>query len=157
MVLPGDLPPALASTSELDRWLPHRPPWLRIDSVSALEGDRVVAQKRISANDPLVGGGLGGFLVLDLAAQAAACLMAARSPGQGGHLGYLVAAQGWKFHRLAIPGETLTLEVTRQAELGPLVRFAGTIRVGEFAVAEGEFTCAIRPSSTPPQPRDQGG
>jgi 3-hydroxymyristoyl/3-hydroxydecanoyl-(acyl carrier protein) dehydratase len=152
MVLPGDLMP--------DRWLPHRPPWLRIDRVSALYEDRVVAEKRISAGDPLVSGarggramasgplvpdsGLGGFLLIDLAAQAAACLMAAQSPGQGAHLGYLVAAQGWKFQRMALPGETLTVEVTRQAQLGALVRFAGVLRVGDLTVAEGEFTCAVR-------------
>ena len=149
---PGDLP--------LDRWLPHQPPWLRIDRVSALHEGRVVAEKRISAGDPLVwavqaegllasgprrpDAGLGGFLLIDLAAQAAACLMAAQSPGQGAHLGYLVAAQGWKFHRTALPGETLTIEVTRQAGLGTLVRFAGALRVGESAVADGEFTCAVR-------------
>lgn len=137
MALPGDLP--------LDRWLPHRSPWLRIDRVSAREENRVVAEKRISAGDPLVpGGGLGGFLLIDLAAQAAACLMAAEGSGQGAHLGYLVAAHGWKFHRMALPGETLTVEVTRQAGLGALVRFAGALRVGDLTVAEGEFTCAIR-------------
>jgi 3-hydroxymyristoyl/3-hydroxydecanoyl-(acyl carrier protein) dehydratase len=157
MAPPGDLP--------LDRWLPHRPPWLRLDRVSEFHEARVVAEKRISAGDPLVWGaqaagllasgppgsdagrsdaGLGGFLLIDLAAQAAACLMAAQSPGQGAHLGYLVAAQGWKFHRMALPGETLTVEVTRQAGLGALVRFAGALRVGESAVAEGEFTCAVR-------------
>lgn len=169
MALPGDL--------QLDRWLPHRPPWLRIDRVSVLHQDRVIAEKRISAGDPLVlasgsphqvgsrsgmtgrplreGGGLGGFLLIDLAAQAAACLMAAQNPGQGAHLGYLVAAQGWKFHRMAFPGETLTVEVMRQAGLGALVRFAGALRAGDLPVAEGEFTCAIAlgppPGGTPDQ------
>jgi 3-hydroxymyristoyl/3-hydroxydecanoyl-(acyl carrier protein) dehydratase len=172
MALPGDLP--------LDRWLPHRPPWLRIDRVSAIHEDRVVAEKRISAGDPLVlassppqvdrgsgsgsgladsplgeGGGLGGFLLIDLAAQAAACLMAAQRPGQGAHLGYLVAAQGWKFHRTALPGETLTVEVTRQAALGALVRFAGALRAGDLPVAEGEFTCAIAPGTPPGGTPDQ--
>ena len=170
MTPPGDLP--------LDRWLPHRPPWLRIDRVSALDEDRVVAEKRISASDPLilasgspqvgsgggpgmansplgVGGGLGGFLLIDLAAQAAACLMAAKTPGQGAHLGYLVAAQGWKFHRTALPGDTLTVEVTRQAGLGALVRFAGALRVGDLPVAEGDFTCAIALGTPPGAPPDR--
>lgn len=122
--------------------LPHRPPWSLVDRVVTLEPGRVVAEKRVAAGDPLVGGGLSGPMCIEALSQAAACLMGSREPGQP-HLGYLVAAQGWKFHDIAQPGETVTLEARLVAELGALHRFEGRARVGERELASGTMTFAV--------------
>ena len=122
--------------------LPHRPPWSLVDRVLSIEAGRVTAEKRVCADDPLVGQGIGGPLVIEALSQAAACLMGSQTPGRP-HIGYLVAAQGWKFHSIAKPGETLTLAAHRVAELGTLYRFEGQAWVGARAVASGTMTFAV--------------
>ena len=125
--------------------IPHRAPWIVLDRLVALDDARAVAEKRVVAGDPLVGeGGLAGLFVVELAAQAAACLNGAKNLGRSGHLGYLVAARGWKFPRTITPGETLVIEVTRRAELGALASFRAVARVDDEEVASGELTCAAR-------------
>lgn len=122
--------------------LPHRPPFLLIDRVVEVEAGRVVAEKRVAAGDPLLGRGLSGPMCIEALSQTAACLMGSREPGQR-HLGYLVAAQGWKFQGMAEPGETVTLEARLVAELGALSRFEGRARVGERELASGTMTFAV--------------
>jgi 3-hydroxyacyl-[acyl-carrier-protein] dehydratase len=124
------------------RRVPHRAPFALIDRLLVLEADRAVAEKRLSAADPLVGGGLRGPLCIEALAQTAACVMVGRL-GQGQHAGYLVAAAGWKFPGEGRSGETVRLEAVLVAELGSLVRFSGRATVGGRELAAGTLTLAI--------------
>lgn len=124
--------------------LPHRAPFLLVDRVLAVSGEQVTAEKRLAVGDPLlVDGLLPGPLLVEALAQTAACLMGAGSEGRE-HLGYLVAAQGWKFPSGARAGDTLVLTAVRTATLGALHRFDGAARVGEREVASGSMSFAVR-------------
>ena len=132
---------------------PHRPPFSLVDRVISVAGDTVVAEKRVTAGDPLCGGGgLGGLLLIEALAQAAACLMGTRHGGDR-HRGYLVAASGFKFHAIAQPGETVELRARQTAALGVLHRFEVAARVGAREIAAGQMTFAIEPAAaiTPPR------
>jgi 3-hydroxymyristoyl/3-hydroxydecanoyl-(acyl carrier protein) dehydratase len=125
--------------------LPHRAPWALVDRVLSVEESTVTAEKRVSADDPLCGeAGLGGPLLLEALAQAAACLMGAENPGRSGHRGYLVAARGWKFPSWAQPGETVTLVARKVSQLGELHGFEAVARAGERELASGSMTFAVR-------------
>ena len=109
------------------------------------EGDRIVAERRVCAGDPLLSDGLPELLTLEALAQAAACLNAG---ALGAHRGYLVAATGFVFDGRAQPGETLRLEAKRTAMLGGLHRFEGVAHAvatgGEARiVARGQMTFAV--------------
>lgn len=124
--------------------LPHRAPFLLVDRVLCVEGEQVTAEKRLTADDPLlVDGVLPGPLLIEALAQTSACLMGAGNAGRE-HLGYLVAAQGWKFPSRARAGDTLALTAVRTATLGALHRFDGVARVGEREVASGSMSFAVR-------------
>jgi len=124
--------------------LPHRPPWSLVDKIVSADGATVVAEKRVTLGDPLLGaGGLGGPLAIEALAQAAACLVGLRAEGASGHRGYLVAARGWKFPSVARPGETVTLTATKVSELGALHGFEASARVGEREIASGAMTFAV--------------
>jgi 3-hydroxyacyl-[acyl-carrier-protein] dehydratase len=125
--------------------IPHRPPWALVDRVVAAGEGVVTAEKRVSAGDPLVGdGGFGGPLVVEAAAQAAACLMGLRGGGvAAGHRGYLVSARGWKFPSAAAPGETVTIEARQVSALGTFHGFEAVARVGEREIASGQMTFAV--------------
>jgi 3-hydroxyacyl-[acyl-carrier-protein] dehydratase len=121
--------------------IPHRPPWLLIDRVTSVAGERVEAERRLAADDPLCADGLPETLVVEALAQTAACLMGHE---RGAHRGYLVAAAGFEFHGRAQAGETLTLSATRTAALGALHRFDGEAHVGARLVARGQMTFAVQ-------------
>lgn len=120
-----------------------------IDRVVSCEGQTVVALRRVVGGDPLLGDqGLRGPMLVEALAQAAACLMGL-TEGKGAHLGYLVAAAGWKFHSTALPGETVTLTATRTATLGALHRFTGSAHVGEREIASGTMTFSVEAATAP--------
>ncbi|HEY7957841.1 MAG TPA: hypothetical protein VII38_21210 [Polyangia bacterium] len=120
--------------------IPHRRPWLLLDRVVEVGQAHVTAEKRLSAGDPLLAGGLPELLVIEALAQAAACLRGAQA---GAHRGMLVQASGFTFDGRAQAGETLTLTVTRTATLGTLHRFEGEARAGERLIARGQMTFAV--------------
>lgn len=122
--------------------IPHRRPWLLLDRVLEVGAARVTAEKRLSANDPLLAEGLAELLVVEALAQTAACLRGAQA---GAHRGMLVQASGFTFEKRAQAGETLTLTVTRTASLGALHRFDGEARAGERLIARGQMTFAVEP------------
>jgi 3-hydroxyacyl-[acyl-carrier-protein] dehydratase len=125
--------------------IPHRPPWLLVDRVILRSDDRVTAEKRIAAGDPLLAGGeLPELLLLEALAQTAACLNAA---GLGRHQGLWVAASRVEFVGRARAGDVVTLDARRTATLGALVRFLAEARVGERVIARGEMTFAVTAAS----------
>jgi 3-hydroxyacyl-[acyl-carrier-protein] dehydratase len=124
--------------------LPHRAPFALLDRVLSADAARVVGEKRVSADDALLGdAGLGGPLLVEALAQTAACLMGLANPGRTGHRGYLVAARGWKFPSRAAAGETVTLEATRVSALGALHGFEGRAHVDGRELASGSLTFAV--------------
>jgi 3-hydroxyacyl-[acyl-carrier-protein] dehydratase len=120
--------------------IPHRAPWLLVDRVVEAGGERVVAEKRLTAADPLVEGVLPRLLLVEALAQAAACLRAAEA---GQHRGMLVAVSGFSFTGEARPGDLLVLKARRIAALGALVRFETEALVDGQAIARGELTFAV--------------
>jgi 3-hydroxyacyl-[acyl-carrier-protein] dehydratase len=124
----------MASVEDL---IPHRAPWLLVDRVVEAGDGRVRAEKRLSADDPLVGDGFPELYVIEALAQAAACARGKQ------HRGFLIAATKFSFQRRAQAGETITLEAERTAQFGALHRFAARASVGDETIAAGELSFAI--------------
>jgi 3-hydroxyacyl-[acyl-carrier-protein] dehydratase len=127
--------------------IPHRPPWLLVDRVLVRDGDTVTAQKRLTADDPLLapGGELPELLLLEALAQTAACLNAGRL---GRHQGLLVAATRVAFEGRARAGDLVELRATRTAVLGAMVRFFVEARVGGTLLLRGELTFTVTAADT---------
>jgi 3-hydroxyacyl-[acyl-carrier-protein] dehydratase len=121
--------------------IPHRPPWLLVDRVTARSDDAVEAERRVAADDPLLAGGeLPELLVLEALAQTAACSNAGQL---GRHQGLLVAASRVEFDGRAHAGDVVVLRARKVATMGSLVRFEAEARVGERVIARGEMTFAV--------------
>ena len=98
---------------EILRQLPHRYPFLLIDRVVDLPGDRkCTAIKNVSINEPFFEGHfpghpvMPGVLQLEAMAQAASILVM-RLPDNQGKIGYFMSADNVKFRRPVVPGDTL--------------------------------------------------
>ena len=130
---------------EILRILPHRYPFLLIDRVDEIvPGERIVARKYVSANEPYLQGHfpnhpiMPGVLVVEALAQTSCVLAVAtggRRPGEG-YLHYLAGLDAIRFKRPVRPGELLELRSTIASARSQLMRFDCR------ALVDGELACA---------------
>jgi len=137
---------------EIERILPHRYPFLLVDQVDEIDGDRIVARKLVSRNEPHFEGHfpghpvMPGVLILEALAQAGALLAArAVSFDPAKQVIYFMAIDKAKFRKPVVPGDVLRLEVTPLRKGGAIWKMRGEAKVGEAIVAEAEFMASIQP------------
>ena len=118
--------------------IPHRDPFLLIDTIEEMEvGKRVVATKHMKPDEfwfkghfpdyPVV----PGVLMLEMCAQAGAVAMLAM-PENKGKIGFFGGVKEAKFRRQVVPGDTLRIEVE-------IIKVKGPVGVGKaIATVNGE-------------------
>jgi len=130
--------------------LPHRYPFLLIDTVIELEvGKRIVALKNVSMNEPFFQGHfpghpiMPGVLILEAMAQAGGVLLLCTTPQAQGKLFYFMGMEGVKFRKTVVPGDQLRLELSIIKIRERVGKMAGKAFVKTALVAEGTFTCIL--------------
>lgn len=103
--------------NEIMELIPHRQPFLLIDRVEELvEGERVVAIKNVSYNEPFFSGHfpgepvMPGVLQIEAMAQAGAVGIMTLEQFKG-KVGYFGGIKNVKFKRKVVPGDVLRIEV----------------------------------------------
>ena len=119
--------------------LPHRAPFVFVDSVLELEpGERALCRKVFSADEPFFRGHFPGDpLVPGVILSEALAQTAGLAAGQPGKAFRLSAIKGMKFLRAVRPLDVITLAARKTATVGTLWQFEVTARVGEAIVADG--------------------
>lgn len=136
-------------TKEIMQIIPHRQPFLLLDSIEELElGKRVVAKKCVSYNEPFFGGHfpeepvMPGVLIVEAMAQAGAVAILSK-PEFKGKIAYFGAINSAKFKQKVVPGDVLILEVEIIKQKGPIgVGKAVATIEGKVAV-QAELTFAV--------------
>ena len=131
--------------------LPHRYPFLLVDRVDSLTGDKIVARKMVTANEPCFTGHfpgrpiMPGVLILEALAQAGA-LLAAKQVGFDPACDaiFLMAMDKVKFRKPVLPGDALVLEVVPLRKGGTVWKMRGEAKVGDTVVAEAEWVAGTR-------------
>jgi 3-hydroxyacyl-[acyl-carrier-protein] dehydratase len=134
-----------SSPDEVAALMPHRPPFLFVDRVTALESNQfIVAERLLRPEESFFAGHfpgrpiMPGVLVGEALAQASGLLLGLSEPAPpASPVVYFLAAANLKFLRPAAPGETLVLESRLENALGGLFRFQVTARVETAVVASG--------------------
>jgi 3-hydroxyacyl-[acyl-carrier-protein] dehydratase len=135
---------------EIQKWLPHRYPFLLIDKVLDLVPDSyIVAQKNVTMNEQFFQGHfpdkpvMPGVLICEAMAQAAAVFARYSEPVllKEKNL-YLVGADGFKWKKMVMPGDTLTLTMRSVRKRNPLWVMEGDVTVDGSIVASGTITAA---------------
>lgn len=130
--------------------LPHRYPMLLVDRVLKIEGNRIVAIKNVTLNEPFFMGHfpghpiMPGVLQLEAMAQAAGILMLRKAESTR-QLAYFMSAEDVKWRRPVRPGDTLVIEVELMKMRGKIGRAKGVCKVQSEVVSEAEVTFMIRP------------
>lgn len=137
------------TTKEIMDIIPHRHPFLLIDSIEELEeGKRAVGKKCVSFNEPYFAGHfpnnpvMPGVLIIEAMAQTGAVAILGL-PEWKGKTAYFVGIDQAKFKKKVHPGDVLLLETK-------IVKIKGPIGVGEALatvdgklVAKAQLTFAI--------------
>ncbi len=133
--------------------LPHRFPFLLIDRViECVPGERIVALKNVSMNEPFFPGHfphfpvMPGVLTIEAMAQAAAVLsfktMDAKPNNESVY--YFAGIDNARFKRPVVPGDQLMLEVSISFNKRGLWKYSGIARVDGEVAAEADMICALR-------------
>ena len=127
--------------------LPHRDPFLLLDTVVELEpGTRVVARKRVTADDcaghfpgnPI----MPGVKMVEALAQAGAVAVLSEVENKG-KLALVAGIDDVRFKRIVRPGDELTLECTLEAMRGPIGRGKARATVDGQLAVRGTLTFAV--------------
>lgn len=125
--------------------LPHRPPFLMVDRVTKIEGNRIVAQKNVTMAEPVFEGHfpghpiLPGVLQLEAMAQVAGILMM-RQAENAGKLAYFMSAEEVKWRKPVRPGDVLVIDVTMTKMRGKIGKARGICSVNAEVVSEANVT-----------------
>lgn len=142
--------------NEIEKLIPHRPPFLWIDRVMELEpGVRCVAVKFIDPEHPIFAGHfpakpiLPGVLLIEAVAQTAGVMMGSAAPPASDKsttdasvrgVALLAAVNRFKFLKPVTPGQELRVETKKLTEVGQLICIGGTVWAGGEIVAIGELS-----------------
>ena len=132
--------------------LPHRYPFLLLDGVSKIEGNKVTAFKNVTINEPYFQGHfpghpiMPGVLQLESIAQTAGILMLRRAENLG-QIAYFIAADDVKWRKPVFPGDVLIIEVEMTKIRGKLGKAKGICKVDDEIVSEAEITFMLRSES----------
>ncbi|MDI3327855.1 MAG: 3-hydroxyacyl-ACP dehydratase FabZ [Alicyclobacillaceae bacterium] len=134
---------------EIQRILPHRPPFLLVDRILELEpGKRAVGLKNVTMNEPFFAGHFPGYAVMPgvliveaLAQTGAVAILTLRE--YEGKIGFFAGIDGFRFRRQVRPGDQLRLEVEIHRLKGAIGKGAGRALVDGQVAAEGELMFAI--------------
>ncbi len=135
---------------EIQKWLPHRYPFLLIDKVLDLVPDQyIVAVKNVTMNEGFFQGHfpnnpvMPGVLICEAMAQAAAVFARYSEPQllKEKNL-YLVGADNFKWKKMVLPGDTIRIHMRSQRKRNPLWVMEGDVSVDGKIVASGTISAA---------------
>lgn len=151
--------------SRVEDYLHHRPPYLLVSDIRAIEESSIETVSCIDGDEPYLAGHfpgapiVPGAMMQEMTTQTAGILLAARfNPMEQFNthdpffneyaLGVLVRVKAARYRGFARPGQTLHTFVEMTDRLGDVFEFKGTIRLDGKAIMNNSFQLANIPSST---------
>lgn len=151
--------------------IPHRPPFLWVDKVLSCDGGTLIAEKSIPVDLDIFQGHypdypiLPGVILCEAVFQAGALLISELirqnnngkndSAAQG--VPVLTRINSAKFKREVKPGETITLEVRLNEQVGAAWFLKGRVLVHDKTAVKVDFACAMSTLMKQDQEKDSSG
>lgn len=140
---------SLYTVKEIMDIIPHRYPFLLLDTIEELEpGVRALAKKCVSVNEPFFQGHfpgnpvMPGVLIMEALAQTGAVAILSKPEFQG-RTAYFAGIDRAKFRQKVVPGDVLLLETAIIKAKGPIGVGKAVAKVNDKVVAEAELTFAL--------------
>lgn len=139
--------------NEIERRIPHRPPFLFLDRVVEIGEDRIVAEREVRADEPHFAGHypgnpiMPGVLICEAAFQAAAVLLVRRLEESGDDVGdrtpVLSRITDAKFKAMVKPGDVIRIQVTHKETVSRFEFLDGVIEKDGRKAATLSFALAL--------------
>lgn len=140
---------SIMNTQQIMDILPHRSPFLLIDTVEELEpGVKCVAKKNVTMNEPHFMGHfpvnpvMPGVLIIEALAQTGAVAILCQDEWKG-KTAYFAGINNAKFKQKVVPGDTLELTTEIIKVKGPIGVGKAVARVDGKVACMAELTFAI--------------
>ncbi|BCH24926.1 3-hydroxyacyl-[acyl-carrier-protein] dehydratase FabZ [Mesorhizobium sp. L-8-10] len=136
----------------LMKLLPHRYPFLLVDRIIEVDGDKsAVGIKNVTVNEPHFQGHfpghpvMPGVLIIEAMAQTAGAICINSTAGDRPSLVYFMTIDNAKFRRPVVPGDRLEIRVTKLKQRGNIWRFGCEATVDGAKAAEAEISAMMSP------------
>lgn len=140
-----DLGKPLMDNNEVQKVLPHRPPFLLVDKILAIEEDKkAIGVKNVTINEDFFRGHfpghpvMPGVLLIEAMAQVAGVLLLKKSENAG-KLAYFMTIDKVKFRQTVVPGDTIFFEAELLKVKSKTGVVTGKAYVNNTLTAEAEF------------------
>lgn len=131
------------------QYLPHRPPFLFVDRLLAIDENSIHTQKDVKAEEPFFQGHypgrpiMPGVLICESVFQAGAILMGRRSGDLAGRVPVITRINNVKFKQPVLPGDCMDVEVAMKDQVGAASYLSGKVTVREKTVLTLEFSAML--------------
>ncbi|MEW6324539.1 MAG: 3-hydroxyacyl-ACP dehydratase FabZ, partial [Nitrospirota bacterium] len=146
---------AVLDTVAIQRYLPHRYPFLLVDRIVELEARRrIVGIKNVTINEPFFQGHFPGYpimpgvLIIEAMAQVGAVLAFSQEAQPQSKLVFFLGIDKAKFRKPVVPGDQLRMEVTVQQIRSQFWRLQAMAYVDDALVCEAELKAMISDRET---------
>ena len=140
---------SLLNTQQIMEILPHRNPFLLIDTIEELvPGEKAVAKKNVTMNEPYFMGHfpgnpvMPGVLIIEALAQTGAVAILCQDEWKG-KTAYFAGINNAKFKQRVVPGDTLELTTEIIKVKGPIGVGRAVAKVNGKTACMAELTFAI--------------
>lgn len=142
----------ILDVNEIQKILPHRPPFLLVDRIVELEPrKRIVGIKNVTMNEPYFVGHfpsfpvMPGVLIIEAMAQTGGVLVLRDIPDSKDKLVLFATIEKAKFRRPVVPGDQLRLELDVLSLRETFCRMQAKAFVDGQIAAEAIILCKILP------------
>ena len=140
-----------ADIVRLLKLLPHRYPFLLVDKIIEMEGDKyAIGIKNVTINEQFFQGHFpdqpvmpGVLLIEGMAQTAGALCVASVEEGHEPSLVYFMAIDRARFRRPVVPGDTVQYRVKKVRNRGPVWQFRCEAYVSDELVAQAVISAMI--------------
>jgi 3-hydroxyacyl-[acyl-carrier-protein] dehydratase len=147
----------ILDVNDIQRILPHRPPFLLVDRIIELEPrKRIVGIKNVTINEPFFVGHfpsfpvMPGVLIVEAMAQTGGVLVLGELKDRPDKLVFFASIESAKFRRPVRPGDQIRLEVEVLSMKTSFCRMQGNAYVDEKLAAEAIILCKLLERSDVP-------